>query len=211
MPALPFRYHLQCRSADSLREGRQPCERMASGGIWTRIAGPSSRRVWRGAIREEDSEGGRPQPVHGDEGGHEEQDGDGEEAHARCEPLGALLAQGRPHEGRHGMPRMQQPPRQVPGLQDEELHRCVPGLRAQDVLQDGGVAVRLPEAMPEEGALWIGNPYLDTWDCGGNLAFPMSERATYCDLLFLLREALEVAILETAPGFMPPPAPAGRI
>ena len=56
-------------------------------------------------LREEDSAGGRPQPVHGDEGSHEEQDGDGEEAHARCEPLGALRVQGRPHEGGRHLPR----------------------------------------------------------------------------------------------------------
>ena len=55
--------------------------------------------------------------------------------------LSMRCARGRLHEGRHSMPRMQQPPRQVPGLQDEELHRCMPGLQAQDVLQDGGVAV----------------------------------------------------------------------
>ena len=46
----------------------------------------------KGRLREKDSVGGRPQPVHGDEGGHEEQDGDGKEAHARREPLDALRA-----------------------------------------------------------------------------------------------------------------------
>lgn len=39
------------------------------------------------------------------------------------------------------------------GVQDPQLHRVVPRLRAQDAPEDGALAVRLPRRVPQEGAL----------------------------------------------------------
>lgn len=53
------------------------------------------------------------------------------------------------------MRRMPDGAHHLQALQDAQLHRQMPRLRAQDVPRDGGMALRLPSRLPEEGLVQL--------------------------------------------------------